>query len=787
MTSSKIYSSDTLKEDDNAIDLKKILQKLLEKWPWFILSIILCLIAAFLYIKNASPIYSVNARVLVNSDKDSGGLPAKAGAGVSDLGSLLGGKSSADNEVEVLKTRFIMEQVVRKMQLNIVYNRISGFKTTEMYKAPFKLQLLKGIDTIKPTEITLNKLPGNQINIKYKDVKKTVKWGEKVTIKSLGVVQFLPESDETMEEGEYSVMVTSIDDKVSELMSRLNVALSNKQVTIIDLDLTYPVPRKGEEILATLIHQYIVTNIDDRNEVADSTIKFIHNRLSYIGGELGGLEGNIQTFRQKNQLADMTTQSKILVENSGQYVNDLAKAEVQISILSELERYLKDDTKNKRVLPSSLIPNDMVFSNAMDRYNNLLIERDRQLLSVTEESPFIQNIDKQIANLRKDILGNLQSSTNSYIVSRDKLRNQIKQADSKIQQVPETEKNYLVLARQQKIKEQLYIFLMEKAEETAISKSSNVAVAKTIDPPKANNKPVSPKKLIILIISLIAGFVIPLVIIFIKEILDDKISSKDDIVTQTNIPIIGEIRHNVTTDNMVVASNGRSAISEQFRALRTNLSFYLKEENQKVILFTSSISGEGKSFTAINLGNIFALTGKRVLLMEMDLRKPGLSSKLKIDNNKGLSNYAIDPKLTAADIILPLEISKNIFLISSGPIPPNPAEILMSDRIDQLLTEVKQQFDYIIMDAPPIGIITDAQLIAAHANISIYMMRQGVTLKEHVKIANDLYINKKLKNLTIVVNDIKSKGYGTGYGYGSYGEEQTDTFLDKLKNIFKKS
>jgi tyrosine-protein kinase Etk/Wzc len=786
MADFKVNTPNSERRSDDILDLKKIFSRIIQNWAWFILSIFITVVIALVYIKYASPVYQIRARVLINDDKEKGGLgAAMGGSGMSDFGGLLGGKSSVDNEVEVLKTRFIMEQVVRRMQLNIVYNHVDGFKTTEMYKAPFKLTILKAVDTIKFTKISIDKLPGNKINISFGDINKSVRWGERFPVKNLGVVQLEPESGVPMPEGEYSVFVSSIDQKVSEMTNRLVVALTNKQVTVIDLDLTYPITRKGEEILQTLIHQYITLNIDDKNEVADSTIKFIQNRLSYIGGELGGLEGNIQTFRQKNQLADMTAQSKLIVENSGQYINDLAKTEIQITVLNELETYLKDETKNKRILPSSLTPNDVVFSNAMDRYNSLLIERDKQLMSETELSPFVQNIDKQISNLRADIMSNIRNSKNTFLVTRDKLRKQINQVDNKMQEVPEIEKNYLVLARQQKIKEQLYIFLMEKAEETAISKTSNIAVGKTIDPPKASYAPISPKKYIILFISLLAGAIIPLAIILLRIAIDNKVSTKEDIQYNTDVPIIGEISHNTTVDNLVVANNGRSAISEQFRALRTNLTFYLKSPEQKIILFTSSVSGEGKSFTAINLGNILAITGKRVVLMELDLRKPGLSVKLNVENSRGFSNFTIDTKLTPADIIKPLSINPNLFLIGSGPIPPNPAETLMSVRTIELFEDLKKQFDYIIIDAPPVGIITDAQLLADQADVSIYMMRAGFTLKEHIKIVDDLYRTNKMRNLSIVVNDIKSKSYGYGYGYGSYGEGKEMTFMEKVLDKFK--
>ena len=325
---------------------------------------------------------------------------------------------------------------------------------------------------------------------------------------------------------------------------------------------------------------------------------------------------------------------------------------------------------------------------------------------------------------------------------------------------------------------------MQKAEETAISKTSNISVAKLIDPPKANNIPISPRKNIVYLVGVLLGIVIPSSFIIISDMLKTTIATKEDITNSTIVPVIGEISHNSENDNLVVANQGRSAISEQFRALRTNLSFYLKNDDEKIILLTSSMSGEGKSFTAINLGNILALAGKKVLLMELDLRKPGLSAKLGVNNDIGFSNYTIDSTVKTEDIIKPLAINKNMFIISSGPLPPNPAETIMSEHTSELIKKLKFQFDYIIMDAPPVGIITDAQLLAIYADMTLYVVRQKITRKDQIKIVDDLYRTNKMKKLAIVVNDIVTKIYGYGYGYGSYGEEVKSTFLSRLKKRF---
>ncbi|RYZ16048.1 MAG: capsular biosynthesis protein, partial [Sphingobacteriales bacterium] len=343
------------------------------------------------------------------------------------------------------------------------------------------------------------------------------------------------------------------------------------------------------------------------------------------------LEGNIQGFRQKNNLADMSEQSKLLLQNTSAFMNDLAKVETQLSILNSLQEYLKDEA-GKRVLPSSLMSEDIVFTSLIERYNALLLERDRSLLGVTETNPLILNLDQQIANLRKDMLTNLLSTKKGLVITRDKLNSQMTKADNQIQQVPATERNYLNLARQQQIKQELYLFLMQKSEETAISKTSNISIAKTIDSPKSQFKPFTPQKPIVMMVGLLAGLIVPVVFIYGADQLNTRVDSREDIARATEVPIIGEISHNDMDNNLVVANNSRSAISEQFRAMRTNLSFYLNGLDEKVILLTSSMSGEGKSFVAVNLGNILALTGKKVLLMEMDLRKPGLSAKFGMNN-----------------------------------------------------------------------------------------------------------------------------------------------------------
>ncbi|WP_316842232.1 polysaccharide biosynthesis tyrosine autokinase [Pedobacter gandavensis] len=766
-------------ENSDGLDIKQLLLRLLDNWYWIALSVFLCMALSYLYGKYKTPYYKISARVLVNDEKKGSGLSG-GGDLLGDLGGLLGTKSTVDNEAEILKTRHLMEEVVKDMNLNVTYYRKGAIKNVELYESPYQVKILTPQDTIKATEVQVSFVEKGKVAITADGLDTLVAFDRSFTIPEVGVVQVVENPTVPPGNENYNFKIMSVDARVIDLMTALTVEVKNKQVTIIDLALNHPVPKKGEDILGKLIEKYVEANLKDKNEVADSTVKFIQNRLVHISGELGGLEGNIQNFKQKNNLADMSEQSKLLVQTTGQYVNELGKIETQISVLSSLQDYLKDEGKNKKVLPSSLIPTDMVFNGVVEKYNALTLERARRMIGVTESNPSIQLMDKEIANARADIETNIGSTLNGFVITRNRINDQMKKAEGQVRNVPQMERNYLNLARQQQIKQELYIFLMQKSEETAISKTANIANSRTIDPAKSEIKPFSPKKAFVYLFGLIAGLAIPLGLMYLKDLLNDKVQLKEDVTKATKAPVIGEISHQ--DENMAIANSSRSAISEQFRALRTNLSFFFKNKNEKVILLTSSMSGEGKSFIAINLGHILALANKKVLLMELDLRKPGLSAKLKLPGTVGFTNYIANPELKISDIIMPLKIQENLFMVSSGPIPPNPAELLLSERTQSLMEELKEQFDYIIIDAPPIGIVTDAQLMASYADVCIYVVRQNYTLKQQLTIVEDLQKSQKMKGLSIVINDIQAtKGYGYGYSYGDYGTSPQKTgFFSKL-------
>lgn len=753
--------------DDNKAIIE-FLNKLLRNWYWLVLGVLVGLAVAFIYLRYSTPIYQINAKILVNDEKKGTGTD---NALLGDLAGMMGAKSTVDNEVEILKTRTLMEQVVQELHANVTYYRKGNIRDVELYESPFKVILVKTDSVFVPTLFKLKPIDKTKVEISKENFTQIVNYDQTIYIPETGDIQIIYNNIPYLEE-DYLFQIIDFDSRVADFMNRLTVQVTNKLVTVVDLGFEYPVKKKGEDILNTLIDKYVQSNLRDKNTIADSTIAFIENRLVLVGQELGSVEGDIQSFKQKSQIADISAQSQILIQNSSQYIKDLADVETQLSIINSMQGYL-EDKYNTRVLPSAMLPNDVVFTGLADRYNSLLLERDRRLLSSTVNNPTIVNLDIQLTNLKKDILGNLNSTKSNLTITRTSLLKKTTQLEGAIRDVPATERIYLDLERQQQIKQELYVFLLQKREETAISKTSNISNSRIIDAPKAGNLPISPVRMFILAIGLFVGVTIPFIILYLKDLLNTKIQNKDDIKRKTNVSIIAEIGHNDKYEAELVMKESRSAIAENFRSLRTNLAFYLKSEDQKVVLLSSSMSGEGKSFIAINLALVLAFSGKRVVVMEMDLRKPNLSVKLNSKNTIGFSNYIISSKMTIDKIVQPSGVNDNLFLISSGPIPPNPSELILSERTDELMEKLKNDFDYIIIDAPPIGLVTDAQLLSKYANLSLYVVRQGYTMKSQLSIVEDLDREGKLGKMAILVNDIKHNyGYGYGYGYGYYGENE---------------
>jgi len=765
-------------------DIKVLVTKILNNWYWFLISIIICGTAAFFYTRYATPAYKINSQITIDDKSSIPGGKSMGGDAMMDFSDLLGMPNNAYNEMDILKSKHLMANVVRDMHLNATIYRKGGLKAVELYnEAPFNVLVIEKKDSIEAKKFDIN-ITNGLIHIKSINklihlpsvnddhLDETVKYGQIIKCKQFDMI--IAKKPGVADPNGYALTVQSVDSKVEELAKNFTVDLTDKKSTTLILTFEYPNPKKGEVILQNLTNLYLHYNLENKKQIADSTLAFIDTRLKIVSSELSGVETKFTEFKQQNNIANVDEQSKALVGNVSDYYQKLNEQEVQLSVLNDISKSINDPA-NKRILPSSLAVQDPVFSAAVGAYNQLLVQRGQLTLSYKENNPVVQNLDTEIEAARQSLLKSFDTYKNSLIVGLSALKTQNTGLTTEVRNAPRKERVFLDYARQQNLKQELYLYLLQKREQTAISRTSTVSEARIIDPAKSDYEPFKPNKVTILLIGLALGCFMPWLFIYFKESLNVRILDKDDVIKHTKVTVLGEIGNNSEKKSLVVEKNARTILAEQFRALRTNLQFVQNNEQSSVIMVTSSMGGEGKSFVTLNLASVLGLGGKRVVMIELDLRKPKLSSNINIDHKYGFTEYAISTSLQAVDIIKPTDFSEDVYIISAGRIPPNPAELLLSNRLKELIDELKQNFDYIIIDSAPIGLVSDAQLIEKYTDVSLYVVRQGYTYKSQLSILNELVFTKKFRRSYVVLNDAKlgKVGYGYGYKYG-YGYDTED-------------
>lgn len=755
--------SDKLRQKNNAVNIEGLISKVTSYWPLFLFSIIITLSIGYIYLRYKTPVYNVTAKIMINDQRK----------GVSDMDLLndLGVRqrpANVENEMEVLKSRALMEKVVAALDLHIRYIVKGAVKSSDLYvTSPVKLVPLFDDAAIEQAFVYTVAIDKNRVSIT--DNKKTIDTHIGDTV-MLSAGKFALVGNERAENiKELTISISPIAGLANGYSNALMINNPNRLMSILALSISDIVPKRGEDILNKLVEVYIQSSIDDRNRVADGTMDFINDRLVLVSSELTDIEKDIEGFKKTNELTDVKAQASMLLAGTGDYAKQVNTQEIQLSLVESLEKYIRDNSNNDRLVPASLVQ-DQVFSGIVLKYNELLADKEKLLMTNTESSPYIVNIEKQLANLRGDMLNSLVSIKRQLQVSLVELRKMEGKLNAEIQQVPAKERVYLEFSRQQTIKQELYLFLLKKREETAISKTATTSDAKIIDVAQSGGRPVSPNRKVVFLSAIVFGLLLPGAWIFIKDLLNVRISSKEDVENNTKMAVLAEIGHSDEEDAIPVKTDSRGLIAEQFRALRTNLQFLLTREQENIIMITSSMSGEGKSFAAINLAGIMAISGKKVLLMELDLRKPKISSNLGIDNHIGFSSYAIG-QASLNEVIKPSGVFENFYVMPSGPIPPNPAELVMLPRITELFDKLRSEFDYVIVDTAPIGLVTDAQLLSKYADAVLYIVRHNYTFKRQVASADELYQSGKMPRMNVVINDVKlqSNKYGYGYGYGYYG------------------
>lgn len=758
------------------IDFTKVFHKISAHWLYCLIGAVLMLALAVFYLYIAQPTYRAMATVLI---KDNNGQNTSVqNSGIASLQSLglFPGASNVDNEREIIISYPLILEVVRDLQLYLNFTAYKDFKVEPLYKEtlPFSV-MMERFSTSDLTEdqlsyeITLIGTSG--FSIASNNQVWSGKWGEVISLPigklRLDKVKRTRDWDHTRN---VKMVATAVEAVADNYKALINAEVSSKQTSIIDLSLNTHIPQQGVDIMNRLIDVYQLSNIEDNNRITDSTIKFINNRLILVGTELDSIEGNIQHFKQSNDLADLPTQSQALITNAGANYKDLAAQQVQLSITNSLIDYMKENKANDRVVPASLTVYDGSVSSQIENYNKLLLQRERLLLSATNNHPVVQNLNSQINSLKGDMIAGLNSIKHSLEAGIASMRKNEGALNDKIRQVPAKERTFVEYSRQQSIKQELFLFLLQKREESLIAKSSTVSNARVIVPGRVATKPIAPNRKLVLSFALLLGLMIPFVFSFFRNLTNTKVDNKEDIENNTKVPILSEILHNSGSADkgIVVTQSSRDPVAEQFRILRTDLNFLLPGDDQKVILFTSSMPNEGKSYVSLNLGAMMAFSGKKVVLLEFDLRKPKLAERLGIHYEKGFSHYATG-KADISEIIYPVEHYQNLSIIPSGPIPPNPAELILEDRTKDLFNALKADFDYILIDSSPC-IVTDARLLSRYADLTLFLIRVGTTYKEQIKQVEAYDKMGKFPQLNLVVNDINRKRRKYYYGYPKYAQ-----------------
>jgi capsular exopolysaccharide synthesis family protein len=758
-------------EENESFDLYGVISKYLQNWYWFVLSIIIFLSIGFVYVIFQTPLYQIEGKLLIKENVKQGNA---AGSTASSLNGfdLFSSDKVLENEIELLKSNTFLESTVRQLNLQVNVLFKEGLIKVDLYAdPPVKVQVVNPnpkafIDYISIYPQSANdfmldgkKYPFN--NVIYTPYGSFLIRPGKSLYKYIGKRLFLKVND--------------LDDVVDGYNGNLSVEAASSQGTILLISLKDAVPQRGRDFINKLIEVYNINSIKDKNLMTANSLAFIEGRIDSIASDLSGVEKKVERYKSSNNITDISSQSRIYLENQQQNDAALNKVLIQLNVLQGLKTYLSGG--QDAGLPSTLGLDDPTLTGLVKQLADVLNNKQSLLRTIPEDNPIIQSLNDQISSLKKSIYAGVENIRSGLEITRTRLQAKSNQYESSIQTVPVKERGLIDVMRQQEIKNNLFIYLLEKREETSLALASNISGSRIVDLPRSSRHPVSPKKSIIYLVFTFLGFVFPALVIFIRDVLNYKVASRLDIEKITSVPVVAEISY--SRDKTVLASveRPRSLIAEQIRALRTNIGLFNGTEQYKTLLFTSSISGEGKSFVSLNIGSSFASIGKKVLIIELDLRKPKLHHNLGIVSQPGLSDY-LNGDLDYKRIIQPVKQQEGYFIIASGTLPDNPAELLNSTRLDSLIATLKTEFDYIILDAPPVGLVTDAQILEKYADATMFIVRYKYSLKSDIQALQRYYQDHKFKNMSIIFNAVGAdrRGYGTGYGYYEEAEAKKNIF-----------
>jgi len=763
--------------------LTLIRSRYLPYWPLFAVAVAVALTGAFLYLRYATPLYKISGVLLVQE--------ASNGLGASDMLQSLdlmgGSKTIMENEIEILKSRTLTKAVIRNLNLYGEVIEKGKIRDVVLYKdSPLKFAFLEPdaiqIAATGTWPFTYDETTKQvAIDGKKYTVGDTVqtRWG-KLLIQSQGKHIDTAAS--------YSLHLMTEKQWMQLLLATMKIMPAAKAGSVVDLEYTDAAPERGEEIVNELISVYNKAAIEDKNRTSANTMNFVEERLRIVSAELGQAETQVEHFKTAAGIVDISEQSKLFLASVQENDRKISEANMQLSVLDAIEKYVNNQHPNGNIVPGTIGLSDAVLLELVTKLSETELQLERLRKTTGENSPLLASLNRQVERLKPAIMENIGSLRANLQAGLTGLQAENSRNMSIIRSVPGKEKALLEVSRQQVIKNNIYTFLLEKREETALAYAAAVSDSRVVDAAESAAYPFSPQKPMVLGISVLAALALVVGFVSLKDMMNREVMFRADIEKVTTAPIAAEIMHHDSKDPVVMSNNSRTAVAEQFRALRTSLSYIGLNGDRKILLITSSISGEGKSFISVNLAMSLSLAGKKVALLEFDLRKPMISKMLHMRADPGISNYLVG-KASLQDILQKVGDNGFLYLLSAGIMPPNPSELILNGQLEHLLNELKERFDYIIIDSAPVGLVTDARLIAPFCDATLYVVRHQRTPKHYLKLVEELYQNRELGKLNIVFNGIKRQGVA-GYGYGSgYGDINGYgyTEITRKPGLFKRS
>jgi tyrosine-protein kinase Etk/Wzc len=762
-----------LDDDDDTVRVRDFFYKYSFRWKWFLIGIVGMLLLSFLYLRYTSRQYQVFASILVN-DKNTGETQSELSI-FEDLGLINDSKSSFDNELNTLQSRSLLLQVIEELNLNVSFFKKGLVGTNEIYKDefPFKINFLTEdailraskleftITAVSETEFSLENAETGQIQM--------FAYGATVSYDSCELIVIPLENNKEVSQERFIVEVVPVDEVVNQIKERVKIAPTDKKSSFINLSIIYPLKKKGIDILTSLIENYNKNAIVDKSTIAQKTNTFINERLRVISDDLLVLDKDVEVFKSANKITDIKSDTELVLKSNANLGERIVTAQTQIKLAEFVSTYIA--AKKEEIIPINLGLSDVSIGETIQIYNGILLDRKRISKSSSAINPIIINLDQKLENLRTSIDESLVNLKSTLEISLQDLKTQEQFFESKIKSVPKQEREFREMQRQQQIIEALYLYLLQKREENSITLAVTTPNAKVIDSAYGSNIPISPKPIKTYLFFLVSGLLVPFAFIYVFSLFDNKVHNIADVERVLKMPMLGSIMNNKTKQKIVVSNKDKTALSESFRIVRTNILFMLSKlgKQSKVIFVTSTISGEGKTFVSANLATALALSNKKVLLIGGDIRNPELINYFDMKEKEGLTHFLVDATYKAEDLIEPV-VNFNFDILQSGFIAPNPSELFMNGRFDELLTFGKEHYDFVIVDTAPVGLVTDTLLLSQDKeDLFVYVIRADYLDKRMLKIPQRLKKTNQIENLAILLNNTKPEnipGYGYVYGYG---------------------